>query len=236
MQRRILGFIPARGGSKGLPNKNTLPLCGKPLIAWTIRQALASRYLTETVVSTDSPAIARVAEEHGLPVPFLRPPELARDDSPVSAAVLHALAWLEAGGRRFDAIALLEPTSPLRREDDIDRAIGLFLDRYDNADALVSVGQVHLESPYYMKEIRDGFVVPFLPAEKVHYHRQQLKKVYFPYGVIYMSKVEAYRITRTFYQDRTIAYPIERWQNYEIDDLHDMICVSAIMEREMRGR
>jgi len=236
MQNRILGFIPARGGSKGLPGKNTLPLCGKPLVAWTIEQARKSRYLTEVIVSTDSPEIARVAEAHGLPVPFLRPGELSRDDSPVSDAVLHTLAWLEERGRRFDILVLLEPTSPLRKEGDIDGAIELFLRRYEKADALVSVGQVHLESPYYMKEIRDGFVLPFLPAEKVHYHRQQLKKVYFPYGVIYMSKVEAYRKTRTFYQDRTIAYPIERWQNYEVDDLHDMICVSAIMEQEMKGR
>jgi CMP-N,N'-diacetyllegionaminic acid synthase len=236
MQLRILGFIPARGGSKGLPGKNTLPLCGKPLVAWTIQQAQRSRYLTEVIISTDSPGIARVAEEHGLPVPFLRPDELARDDSPVSDAVLHTLAWLEERGRRFDILALLEPTSPLRKEGDIDGAIELFLSRYEEADALVSVGKVHLESPYYMKEIRDGFVQPFLPAEKVHYHRQQLKKVYFPYGVIYMSKVDAFRKTRTFYQDRTIAYPIERWQNYEIDDLHDMICVSAIMEQEMQGR
>jgi CMP-N-acetylneuraminic acid synthetase len=236
MQLRILGFIPARGGSKGLPGKNTLPLCGKPLVAWTIQQAQRSRYLTEVIISTDSPGIARVAEEHGLPVPFLRPDELARDDSPVSDAVLHTLTWLEERGRRFDILALLEPTSPLRKEGDIDGAIELFLSRYEEADALVSVGQVHLESPYYMKEIRDGFVQPFLPAEKVHYHRQQLKKVYFPYGVIYMSKVDVFRKTRTFYQDRTIAYPIERWQNYEIDDLHDMICVSAIMEQEMQGR
>jgi CMP-N-acetylneuraminic acid synthetase len=236
MQLRILGFIPARGGSKGLPGKNTLPLHGKPLVAWTIEQAQRSRYLTEVLVSTDSPEIARVSEAYGLPVPFLRPGDLAQDDSPVSDAVLQALVWLEGKGRRFDILALLEPTSPLRKDGDIDAAIELFLSRYDDADTLVSVGEVHLESPYYMKEIRDGFVESFLPAEKVHYHRQQLKKVYFPYGVIYMSKVDAYRKTRTFYHDRTIAYPIERWQNYEIDDLHDMICVSAIMEQEMQGR
>ncbi|MDD1653163.1 MAG: acylneuraminate cytidylyltransferase family protein [Methanomicrobiales archaeon] len=234
MDRRILAFIPARGGSKGLARKNVLPLHGKPLIAWTVGQARGSSLIDEIMVSTDDPEIAGIAEQMGVPVPFLRPPELARDDSPVSDAVFHALDWLEGKGRRFDLIVLLEPTSPLRKRHDIDDAIRLFLAHEEEADSLVSVGEIHLENPHIAKNVENGFVKPFLPSGNLKYHRQQLNTVYFPYGVVYMSKVGAFRKTRTFYQERTLAYPIERWQNYEVDDRYDLICISAVMEA-MKG-
>ena len=213
--------------------KNLFPLHGKPLIAWTLEQARHSRLIDEILVSTDDGEIAGIARDHGLPPPFLRPPALARDDSPVADAVLHALDWLEERGRSFDILVLLEPTSPLRKRDDIDNAIGLFLSREEEADALVSLGEIHLENPYIAKNLENGFVTPFLGSGNIKYNRQQLNKVYFPYGVIYMSKIDTYRKARTFYQDRTLAFPIERWQNYEVDDLCDLICISAVMEGKM---
>jgi CMP-N-acetylneuraminic acid synthetase len=121
----------------------------------------------------------------------------------------------------------------LRKRNDIDDAITLFLEHEGKADSLVSVGEIHLENPHIAKNVKDGFVKPFLDAGNIKYNRQQLDKVYFPYGVLYMSEIGAYRRFRTFYQNRTLAYPIERWQNYEVDDLFDLICISAIMEEKM---
>jgi len=120
---KILGIIPARGGSKGLAGKNIRELCGKPLLVWTIRQALASQYLDDLIVSTDSQEIAEIAKQNGVEVPFLRPAELARDDSPSADAVIHVLDRLYQSGKTYDYVALLEPTSPLRKRNDIDVAI-----------------------------------------------------------------------------------------------------------------
>jgi CMP-N,N'-diacetyllegionaminic acid synthase len=233
MDRRVLAFIPARGGSKGLVKKNVIPLHGKPLLAWTIEQAKNSRLIDEILISTDDQEIAGIARDYGIDPPFLRPPALARDDSPVSNAVLHALDWLEGKRKHFDILVLLEPTSPLRKRNDIDDAIRVFLGHEELADSLVSVGEIHMENPYITKNVENGFVKPFLETGNIQYNRQQLNKVYFPYGVVYMSKIDAYRKYRTFYQERTLAYPIERWQNYEVDDIFDLICISAIMEGKM---
>ena len=123
MTIQILPLILARGGSKGLPKKNIKPLCGKPLIAWTIEQALGSHRIDAVVVSTDDTEIANQSKAFGAKAPFLRPKELARDDSPSVDAILHAVNWFESHGKHFDTVLLLEPTSPLRKSDDIDKAI-----------------------------------------------------------------------------------------------------------------
>jgi CMP-N-acetylneuraminic acid synthetase len=221
----ILGLIPARGGSKRLPRKNIRSFLGKPLVAWTIEQAKKSKCLKRVVVTTEDREIAEISKKEGADVPFLRPEELARDGSPTIDAVLHAVEWFESRGENFDVVALLEPTSPLRKNDDIDCAIKLFLENWNRADSLVSLGEVRLENPYIMKKLDDGYVRNFINAEdstEVH------GKVFFPYGVIYISKTEALKNYRTFYQNRTIPYFIERWQNYEIDDIYEQICIEAI--------
>src|SRR2546427_2195706 len=122
---RVLGVIPARGGSKGLPRKNVRPMLGKPLIAWTVTQAAKSNYLDRVIVSTDDDEIAAIARAHGADIPFIRPAELARDDSPVADAVVHALTTLKNAGDSYGFVALLEPTSPMRRRGDIDCGLKL---------------------------------------------------------------------------------------------------------------
>ena len=121
--KKILAIIPARGGSKGLPGKNVKPLLGKPLIGWTIEQALTSKYIDEIFVSTDSREIADVAETFGVQVPDLRPEELANDTASSMDFILYTLHLLEKRGKNFSYIVLLEPTSPLRDVMDIDYAI-----------------------------------------------------------------------------------------------------------------
>lgn len=230
MKNKIIAIVPARGSSKGIPRKNIKLLAGKPLIVWTIEQAKRSRYIDRIIVSTDSEEIAETSEKSGAEVPFLRPEELARDNSPTIDAIMHAVNWFEERDQYFDMVVLLEPTSPLRKKNDIDDAIELFIANIDKADALVSVGEVHLENPYIMKRVEDGYVKPFIEIDENFYQRQQLPKVYFPYGVVYLSKTDALKKYKTFYQEKTIPYLIERWQNYEIDDIYDFICIEAILK------
>ena len=187
--KKVLAIIPARGGSKGLPGKNIKELCGKPLIAWSIEQALKSKYIDNVVVSTDTEEIAKIAKECGADVPFLRPAELAADDSPTSDAILHVLEQLNMKGESYDYVALLEPTSLLRKSNDIDDAISMIVKNTD-ANCLVSVGEVHMEHPMIVKKIdKKGFIAPYiLNIAKIH-QRQQAGKAYFPYGVNYIGKV-----------------------------------------------
>lgn len=226
----ILAVIPARGGSKSIPFKNLILTGGRPLISYAIEAAKKSKYIDRIIVSTDDRSIARYSVESGIAVPFLRPKRLSKDASPTSEAVIHAIKWLERHKQTFDIVIVLEPTSPLRKDADIDAAIDLFVKNYDRADALVSVGEVHMEHPYITKCIDHGFVKPLFPDIQAFHQRQQLPDVYFPYGVAYISKVATYIKTKTFYQEKTIPYFIERWQNYELDDTYDHMCIERIMQ------
>lgn len=231
--KKIIAIIPARGGSKGLPGKNIKPLLGKPLIAWTIEQARKSKYIDKLIVSTDDKKIAEISKRYGAEVPFLRPKELAKDNSSTSDAIVHAINWFEKKGEYFDIIVWLEPTSPLRNENDIDNAIKLLVKNFVKADSLVSLGVVQLEKPQILKKIERGFVTSFIKTPKKLCRRQQLPEVYFPYGVIYMSKINAFKKNRTFYQKKTIPYFIDRWQSYEIDDMCDFLCNEIILKNKL---
>jgi len=227
--KTILAIIPARGGSKGLPRKNILPLLGKPLVAWTIEQALASKYLDKVIVSTDDEEIALIAKDYGAEVPFLRPAELATDTATSVAVIYHALAFYKERGIEFNYLALLEPTSPLRADGDIDKSIKLLIDHEAEADSLVSVGEVHMEHPSIVKKIENNYVKPYEPTGEIITRRQDLSRAYFPYGVIYISKITRLEATNTFYQERTIPFFIQRWQNYEVDDIFDLKCIEAVL-------
>ena len=229
-----LAIIPARGGSKGLPGKNIKPLLNKPLIAWTIEQAKKSRYITSIFVSTDDPEIAKISEEYGVKVPELRPAELASDTSSVYDAIKYILDCFEKKGQLFDIVILLEPTSPLRKRGDIDNAIEHFIKNINDADSLVSVGEIQLEHPQYMKIIENDLVKPFIKTHETCNQRQDLPKVYFPFGVIYLSKVNSLKKSGTFYQEKTLPYFIKRWQNYEINDIFDFYCVESIFKHQLQ--
>ncbi len=234
--KEILAIIPARGGSKGLPGKNIRLLAGRPLIAHTIELALESKYISKVVLSTENKKIAYIGRKYGAEVPFLRPKRLARNKSSAIDVILHAIKWFEKSGENFDIVCLLEPTSPLRKKNDIDDAIKLFIRNINKVDSLVSVGEVHLENPYIMKKIEEGYVKSFTKSDRDIYQRQQLPKAYFPYGVIYLSKIKTLKKYKTFYQRKTIPYFIKRWQNYEIDDIYDFICVEAILRQKLKKK
>jgi CMP-N-acetylneuraminic acid synthetase len=231
--KKILAIIPARGGSKGLPGKNIRLLIGMPLIAWTIHQAKQSKLLDCVFVSTDSRKIAQVARRYGACAPFLRPRHLAADASPVIKTILHVLDALEKKGVYYDYVALLESTSPLRKESDIDAAIKKLIDEGSRADSLVSVGEIALEHPAYAKKISaDGFVHSYFENVSSYAQRQQVPPAFFPYGVIYLSSVIALRKFQVVYGGRIIPFLIDRWQNYEINDLCDFHCIESVIRHK----
>jgi CMP-N,N'-diacetyllegionaminic acid synthase len=230
--KSAIGIVPARGGSKGLPGKNIRPLCGKPLIGWTIEKALRSRHLDVVVVSTDSEEIAAVARSAGADVPFLRPAALATDKSSSMDVVRHVLDHYRAGGREFVYTALLEPTSPLREDGDIDAMLEQ-LDAQAQFDAIVSVGEVG-EHPSIMKRLTANGIEPFARELALTTRRQDNEPAYFPYGVAYISRTANMLAENTFYPQACTAFPLQRYQNYEIDDIYDFLCVEAVMKHQWR--
>lgn len=163
--QNILALILARGGSKGIPKKNLYPLLGKPLIAWSIESALASKKITRVIVSTDSADIAAAARDAGAEVPFMRPAELAEDDTPDLPVFQHALTWLEdTEGYKPDLVVQLWATSPYRPADDIDKAIGL-LEQHPDADSVRSV-TAPSQTPFKMwRRDQGSYLAPILTKE-----------------------------------------------------------------------
>jgi hypothetical protein len=232
--KKILAIIPARGGSKGLPGKNIKPLCGKPLIGWTIEQAQSSKYIDEIFVSTDSNEIAAVAEDFGIKVPFVRPTELATDTSPSSAFVLHTIDYYRNKGQEFDYILLLEPTSPLRDITDINIAIEQLLN-HDTAKSIVGVSKVEATHPAFLVDIsKEGLLKSYLKEMKT-LRRQELSDLYFFEGSLYLSDIEFYIKEQTFYHDLTLPYVVPKYKAYEIDDIVDFYIVEKILELKLKN-
>jgi CMP-N,N'-diacetyllegionaminic acid synthase len=219
---RVLAVIPARGGSKGIPNKNILPLAGKPLIAWTIAAARESACLDRVVVSTDNAAIAATAQPFGAEVPFLRPAELARDDTPTTDSVAHAVRWLdEHQGYRPEAVMILQPTCPLRSAEDIRRALALYVEK--DAESVVAVCEAK-QHPLWMKQIEaDGRLTAYVPDWQHATRRQDLPKVYALNGALFLAQRNLLVEQNTVYSSRTFAYVMPKERSLDIDtpwDLH----------------
>jgi CMP-N-acetylneuraminic acid synthetase len=183
----VLALIPARGGSKGIPRKNILPLAGKPLIAYSIEQARAARHITRVIVSTDDEEIGRVAREHGAEVPFMRPAEFAQDLSPDIDVFRHTLTWLRDHETYVPELVVhLRPTGPVRRVELIDEAIERIL-AHSEADSLRSISSP-IQTPYKMWRIEDGHLRPLVTVdglvESYCMPRQMLPPVYWQNGYV----------------------------------------------------
>jgi CMP-N,N'-diacetyllegionaminic acid synthase len=230
---KSVGLITARGGSKSIPQKNVKLLAGKPLIAWTIEAALRSRLLDRVIVSTDDEEIARVARECGADVPFMRPAELAQDDSPHLDVIRHALDWLETESKtELDYLMLLQPTSPLRTTEDIDAAIALAADV--DADAVVSVCQTH-DHPYLSKQVTpDGRLLDFVEKPRGYLARQKLPPAFALNGAIYLVRRNVLRERDDWYTDRTFAYIMPPERSLDIDTPWDLHLVELIL-RDSNG-
>lgn len=232
--KSVLAIIPARGGSKGLPGKNIKELCGKPLIAWSIEAGLASQYIDEVMVTTDSEDIARIALEFGASVPFMRPAELASDTATSFDTVKHAIDFYQNElGKKFDYIVLLEPTSPLRVEQDIDNAIEQLLEN-PQATAIVGICKTESQNPAFLiKKNINNFLIGYENKDMKIIRRQNISEVYFFEGSVYVSEIAGLLTKKTFYHEATLGYEFPKWKSIEIDDSDDFIMVEALMQKKI---
>lgn len=215
---RTLGIITARGGSKGLPRKNVLDCAGKPLIAWTIEAAKNSKLLSDFIVSTDCKEIAEVSKKYGAKVPFLRPSELATDSATIADVIKHSIEMLKENGESYDAIVLLQATSPCRTFRNIDESITLFknLDNSLNS-TLVSVYKAPKKTAWVLEN--KGGKLNFALGERVQ-QRQSLSSLYFPNGAIYISSFDGFN--GEFYGENTYKYEMLEEESVDVDYLEDL--------------
>jgi N-acylneuraminate cytidylyltransferase/CMP-N,N'-diacetyllegionaminic acid synthase len=228
--KRVLALIPARAGSKGLPGKNVRIFAGKPLLAWPIAAARASRYVDDVLVSTDSPEFAAIAEQHGARAPFLRPVELASDAAPSIGFILHALDWGEVQGARADYLVLLEPTSPLTEACDIDAALETLVAAGTAADAIVGISALEAHHPTFAVRVGEGArLSPYQAGSFAALpRRQDIEPLFCLDGSLYISSASALRREGGFCHERTLGYITPKYKAMEVDDLVDFVCLEAV--------
>jgi len=212
---RVLGLIPARGGSKGVPGKNIRPLAGKSLIQRAFECAAASGVLDRIVLSTDHPAIAEAARAYGLDDCILRPAELARDESPMIDVAVHALKALEATSYTPDAVLLLQPTSPLRRAAHLREAVRLLGEH----DAVCSVAPLPKElCPHFVMRITaEGYLDHFMPDGALFTRRQDVPTAYKRDGTVYLTRVPVILEQRSFYGRKCVPMMVPPDESLSID-------------------
>lgn len=226
---RVLGLVPARGGSKGLPRKNVRLLAGKPLLQWTAEAALAATRLDRVVLSTDDEEIADVGRRCGLDVPFLRPAELARDDTPTLPVVRHALSRLEERGPAYDAVCLLQPTSPFRSARDIDACVDLLED--SGADSVVTTLRVPSEYNPHWVYLRqgDGSLRLATGESQPIARRQLLPPAFHRDGSVYVTRRSAIVDGDSLYGARVVGFELDATRSVNIDDLADWRRAEAML-------
>ena len=227
---QIMGLILARGGSKGIPRKNIIPLAGKPLITHTIETAFASGVLERLIVSTDDEEIAQISKDSGAEVPFIRPKALSGDLQAAFPVIQHAVNWLAENEAYYpEYIMLLQPTSPLRNLEDIKKAVSIAIKH--EADSVISVYEPD-QNPEWMFEIEeDGRFKDFDPVKRELSRRQNLKSYYMLNGAIYLVKRSVVLEQESFYTQRTYSLKMPLERSFDIDKPIDIDIVSLIMER-----
>lgn len=228
----VLGIIPARFNSKGIANKNIRKLNNKPLLAYTIEAALGAEKLTRILVSTDAEEIADIARTYGAEVPFLRPIELARDDTPMLPVIQHAVRFLEKNENyKADIIVTLQPTSPLRKASHIDEALEKLI--ATGADSIVSLCEVE-HSPFWMKKIEDDRVFNFVEGSATHTRRQDLPKLYRLNGAIYVTRYNVLMIENKILGDDTRAISMNQKDSIDIDTELNFELAELLLKKEVR--
>jgi len=226
----LLAVIPARGGSKRLPRKNVLPLAGKPLIAWTIETALASKLFGEVLVSTDDEEIAEASRRCGASVPWLRPAALSTDTALSIDVVRHAADWYAARGRPLDAVVLLQPTSPFRRAQSLRRAVEAFV-RHGADRPLVSISPAS-PHPAWCFMLDNDRMTPFVDWNSITHRSQDLPPAYSLNGAIYIFPMQLLREGAAWLSADTIGFVIDdQEESCDIDTPMDWQIATLIAER-----
>ncbi len=223
--KNVLGLIPARGSSKNIPRKNIALLAGRPLLAYTCEATLGSRRLTRVLLSTDDQEIAQVGRACGVEVPFLRPLELAQDNTPSLSVAQHAVDWLiKHEGWEPDVLVLLQPTSPLRQARHIDEALERMVQA--GADTVVSVVEVpHCFSPYTVMRLHNGWLHDFWrePVPFDRFRRQNLPVLYARNGpAVLATKAAVMFECKSFYGQRVIPYLMDEQESVDVDTPFDL--------------
>ena len=224
MTLKYLAIIPARGGSKGILGKNLRELNGKPLIAWSIEHALSSPEVQHVIVSTDNEEIAKVSKDFGAEVPFIRPIDLAQDATPTEPVLIHALDFYEKQGYFFDAVILLQPTSPFRKKGTLSRAIREF--ENSNSDSLLSVCENH--HFFWMNKAKPEALYDFQNRPR----RQDISEFdrwYRENGSIYITRADILRKKNNRLGEKISMFVMTEEESWEIDSQADLKIASALM-------
>lgn len=218
---KILGLIPARGGSKGIPHKNKKLLGGKPLLQYTVEAALASKRLDKIVFTSEDTELIDLAKSLGVAVPFIRPAHLSLDTSGSMGVVQHALNYFLEQGEIYDAICLLQVTTPFRTASDIDSAIEKFIT--EGNDALISVQKIpHQYNPHWVFEVSNkGMLTPVMGASEIIKRRQDLPEAFIRDGAIYITKTEVVLQQHSFFGKRLSYFETDADHYINIDTPED---------------
>lgn len=233
-KEKILAVIPARGGSKGVARKNVRPICGKPLIVYTIETALAARHILDRIiVSTDDEEIAAIARQSGADVPFMRPPELAGDQTPTLPVLQHAVNFIEtAEDLTLDWVLLLQPTTPLRIVEDIETSINLT--RQNRCDSVISVVQVFAEHPIFMKRIENNRLLAYCLEEKEGTRRQDIgPPAYMKNGAIYLTRRDVLMENDSIWGNVIQPYVMPPERSVNIDNEIDLKLAEVLISQRI---
>lgn len=229
-QKKILAIIPARGGSKGVPRKNIRPLLGKPLIQWSIEEAQKSQYIDRVILSSEDSEIIQIAREDGCEVPFVRPLELAQDETTGVDVIIHALETLSA---KYDYVVVLQPTSPLRTTEDIDAAISQTI--MQGAEFCVSVTTPE-KHPYWSFLLTETHCLKSVFSD-IPSRRQLLPQMVTLNGAIYVANTRAFLEQKTFLTAATLAYLMPKERSFDIDtelDFRLCECMAQLLSEQVK--
>lgn len=217
--KKIVALIPARAGSKGLKNKNIKIFKKKPLIYWTIKAAQTSKYIDDIIVTTDSEKILNLSKKFKIKNLIKRPKKLALDNTAIKEVIFHSFKWIKKKlTNNYEYFILLQPTSPLRNKDHINKFVrSFFSKKTKNSETMISVAAAPVKASWLMR--KRGKYLNFLKKNKKNYLRQDLEKFYLPNGAIYFSKITTFK--GSFYGNKTMFYEMDIKSSIDIDNLHD---------------
>lgn len=229
---KIIGVIPARGGSKSIPRKNIKILQGKPLVAYTIEEAKKSKHLTHLVVSTEDKEIKNISLKYGAEVPFFRPKELATDDALAIPTVQHAVITIEKiKNIKYDYVIMLQPTAPLRKTEDIDKALAMLIEA--DADGVISVVDVDNWHPMKMKKFdENSYLIDYQTPPVENPPRQILPRVYMVNGAIYATKRDIFMEKNTFKGEKCLGYIMPPERSVNIDTEIDFLIAEYYLRKK----
>ena len=228
-EKKLLALIPARGGSKRLPDKNVANVYGKPMIEWTITAAKTSKYIDSVIVSTDDKNIADLSVRAGARVPFMRPPSISTDTATSLDVIDHTLRALSQIGDDYEYLVLLQPTSPLRTVKHIDECAEAFSNK--KIDSIVSVVRIDYPPEWNYRIDENLQMTLDIAHSDENLRSQDYPKLYRPNGAIYLIRISVYREFRSLYPTgRVFAYEMNKIESIDVDDKNDLLLVRAVMK------